>query len=109
MMMQKWQENQETRVQLPWPWQPGGGQLFGDFAPSLQFHGVEVGEEERRGGEVAGAPACRRRGRMEGRLWVSREGGGEGDGGDTVHSVKCKVCLSSDSPTAKELGHRTIH
>ena len=34
---------------------------------------------------------------------------GEGDTGDTVHSVNCKVCLSSDSQAAKELDHRTIH
>ena len=46
MMMHKLQEYQETLVQLSWPWQPGGGQLFGDSAPSRKVHGVEVGEEE---------------------------------------------------------------
>ena len=47
----------------------------------------------------------RMRCRMKGRLWVSREGGGEGDGGDTVYSVKSEVGLSSHSPAAKELGN----
>ena len=36
---------------------------------------------------------------------MSREGGGEGNGGDTIHSVEGKVSLPSDSPAAKELGH----
>ena len=31
---------------------------------------------------------------MEGRLWVTSEGGGEGDSGDTIHSVEDKVGLS---------------
>ena len=43
--------------------------------------------------------------RVERSLWVSREGGGEGNGGDTIHSVEGKVSLPSDSPAAKELGH----
>ena len=47
--------------------------------------------------------------RVEGSLWVSREGGGEGNAGDTAHSVKGKGGLSPNSPAAKKLGHRTIH
>ena len=43
--------------------------------------------------------------RVERSLWVSREGGGEGNGGDTIHSVEGEVSLPSDSPAAKELGH----
>ena len=43
--------------------------------------------------------------RVKGRLWVSREGGGERDSGDTVYSVKGKVGLSAYSPAAKELSH----
>ena len=43
--------------------------------------------------------------RVKGRLWVSREGGGERDSGDTVHSVKGKGGLSPNSPAAKELSH----
>ena len=41
----------------------------------------------------------RMRWRMKGILWVSREGGGEGDG------VQSKFGLFSHSPAAKELGH----
>ena len=48
MMMQKLQEYLKTLVQLSWPWQPGGGTLFGDSAPSRKVHGVKVGEEEGR-------------------------------------------------------------
>ena len=40
---------------------------------------------------------------------MSREGGGEGDGGDTALRVEGKGGLSPMSPAAKELGHRTIH
>ena len=36
---------------------------------------------------------------------MSREGGGEGNGGDTIQSVEGKVSLPSDSPAAKEFGH----
>ena len=32
--------------------------------------------------------------RVKGRLWVSREGGGERDSGDTIHSVEDNVGLS---------------
>ena len=46
---------------------------------------------------------------MERSLWVSREGGGEGNSGDTVHSVEGKGGLSPNSPAAKKLGHRTIY
>jgi hypothetical protein len=47
--------------------------------------------------------------RLEGSLWVSREGGGERDGGDTALCVKGKGGLSSKSPAAEKLGHRTVH
>ena len=43
--------------------------------------------------------------RVKGRLWVSREGGGERYSGDTVHSVQGKVGLSPYSPATKELSH----
>ena len=47
----------------------------------------------------------RMRWRVKGRLWVSREGGGERDSGDTVYSVKGKVGLFPYSPAAEELSH----
>ena len=47
--------------------------------------------------------------RVERSLWVSREGGGEGNSGDAVHSVEGKGGLSPNSPAAKKLGHRTIY
>ena len=47
--------------------------------------------------------------KMERRLWVSREGGGKGNSGDTVPSVEVKCGLSPNSPAAKKLDHRTIH
>ena len=40
---------------------------------------------------------------MEGRPWVTREGGGEGDGGDTVYGVEGKCGLIPNSPAAKVL------
>ena len=47
--------------------------------------------------------------RVEGSLWVSREGGGEGDGGDTALCVEGKGGLAPESPAAKKLGNRTVH
>ena len=57
-----------------------------------------LGEAGRRGGE-----------RVEGSLWVTRESGGEGDGGGTVCGVEGKGCLTPHSPAAQELGHRAVH
>ena len=45
------------------------------------------------------------RGRMEGSLWMSREGGGERDSGDTIQCVEGEGGLSPNSPAAKELSH----
>ena len=47
--------------------------------------------------------------RVERSLWMSREGGGEGNSGDIVHSVEGKGGLSPNSPASEKLGHRTIH
>ena len=46
-----------------------------------------------------GSRASRSRGRMEGILWVTREGVGEDNGGDPILSVQRKGCLS---PTAQQ-------
>ena len=46
---------------------------------------------------------------MEGILWMTREGVGEGDGGDPVLGLEGKRSLSSQSQDAKKLGHRGEH
>ena len=40
---------------------------------------------------------------------MSREGGGEGDGGYTALRVEGKGGLAPESPAAKKLGNRTVH
>ena len=58
---------------------------------------------------VLGRTSRRGVGRVEGSFWVSRESGGEGNGGDTVDGVEGKGCLTPHSPAAKELSHRAVH
>lgn len=53
-----------------------------------------------------GRASRRRRRRVEGILWMTREGVGEGDGGDPVLGFEGKRSLSSQSPDAEELSHR---
>ena len=61
-----------------------------------------------RGPEILGRTSRMRR-RVEGRHWVSREVGVEGNGGDTIHCIEGKGGLCPKSPAAKKLGHRIIH
>ena len=56
-----------------------------------------------------GSRAIRSRGRVEGILWVTREGVGESNVGDPVLGVKGKGSLSPHSPDAEKLGHRVEH
>ena len=58
---------------------------------------------------LGGRASRRRRRRVEGILWMTREGVGEGDGGDPVLGFEGKRSLSSQSPDAEELSHRVEH
>ena len=49
-----------------------------------------------------GGRATRSRGRVEGILWMTGEGVGEGNGGDPVLGVEGKRSLSSQHPDAEE-------